>query len=118
VLLLTFSRRAAQEIRRRAEGIVVAAVRSDAASQRPMRATATSLQWAGTFHSVASRLLRRFGPAVGLPVSFTVMELSDSEGLLNLVRNQLGMSERAKRFRRRCATCSAGSPRPPAFQLA
>ncbi len=104
VLLLTFSRRAAQEMRRRAERIVVAAVRSNDVSGRPMRSTPMSLQWAGTFHSVAGRLLRRFGPAVGLSESFTVMDRSDSEDLLNLVRNQLGMSDRAKRFPRK-GTC-------------
>ncbi len=106
VLLLTFSRRAAQEMRRRAERIVVSAVRTAAVGGSPTRATATSLRWAGTFHSVANRLLRRFGPAVGLSESFTVMDRSDSEDLLNLVRNQLGMSDRAKRFPRK-GTCMA-----------
>ncbi len=104
VLLLTFSRRAAQEMRRRAERIVLAATRGANADGRRNRSTPTSLQWAGTFHAVASRLLRRFGPAVGLPESFTVMDRSDSEDLLNLERGRLGLAERAKRFPRK-GTC-------------
>ena len=93
ILLLTFSRRAAQEMKRRAERIVSAALRVDGG-----RRHAASLRWAGTFHSVANRPLRRYSTPVGLEPSFTVMDRSDSEDLMNLVRGQLGLSGRAKRF--------------------
>jgi DNA helicase-2/ATP-dependent DNA helicase PcrA len=104
VLLLTFSRRAAMEMRRRAERIVAAVVASAHAEGRPTRATATSLQWAGTFHSVANRLLRRYGPALGLPESFSVLDRPDSEDLMDLVRSRMGLAARARRFPRK-GTC-------------
>jgi DNA helicase-2/ATP-dependent DNA helicase PcrA len=93
ILLLTFSRRAALEMKRRAERIVAAALRGEG-----RRRQVASLRWAGTFHSVANRLLRRYATAVGLEPSFTVMDRSDSEDLMNLVRGRQGHGARAKRF--------------------
>src|SRR5690606_2923766 len=55
ILLLTFSRRAAQEMTRRAERLVAEAQRAAAPGRqapRPVR-----LAWAGTFHAVGARLL-------------------------------------------------------------
>jgi DNA helicase-2/ATP-dependent DNA helicase PcrA len=59
------------------------------------------LRWAGTFHSVANRLLRRYGPALGLPESFTVLDRPDSEDLMDLVRSRMGLATKAKRFPRK-----------------
>ena len=50
ILLLTFSRRAAQEMTRRALRLLRAA--------RAARAADAALPWAGTFHAIANRLLR------------------------------------------------------------
>lgn len=65
ILLLTFSRRAAAELTSRVPGEV----------------------WAGTFHAIASRLLRRHGRALGLEPGFTVLDQSDTVDLLALVRD-------------------------------
>ena len=54
ILLLTFTRRAAEEMTRRVENIVRATLRD--AALLP----AGGLPWSGTFHSVANRLLRQF----------------------------------------------------------
>ena len=54
LLLLTFSRRAAAELERRA-GRAVHALRGRAATARRRRSP-----WAGTFHSVGARLLREY----------------------------------------------------------
>ncbi len=75
ILLLTFSRRAAAELLRRAEHCAGQAVASAA--------------WGGTFHAVANRLLRRHGRALGLDPSFTVLDASDSADLMALVRSEL-----------------------------
>ena len=93
VLLLTFTRRAAQEMTRRAQRIC-------------SRAGARRLQWAGTFHSIANRLLRLHAAAVGLTPSFTVLDRSDSEDLLNLLRDELGLSRKSRRFPKK-TTCLA-----------
>ena len=64
LLLLTFTRRAAAEMIRRAG--------------RLADLEATGRIWGGTFHAVANRLLRIYGPAVGLQRDFTVMDQSDA----------------------------------------
>src|SRR5476649_2295153 len=58
ILMLTFTRRAAQEMIRRTQGIV-----SEAMEQRGKagdRSVASRLVWSGTFHSVGSRILRLY----------------------------------------------------------
>ncbi len=80
VLLLTFSRRAAQELARRAQGIVADALASASGNR-----TAVRLPWAGTFHSVANRLLRQYAAQVGLAPGFSVMDRGDAADLLDVV---------------------------------
>ncbi|HUO96747.1 MAG TPA: ATP-dependent helicase [Steroidobacteraceae bacterium] len=98
VLLLTFTRRAAEEMTRRAERIVAAV--------HGARGAAARLPWAGTFHSIGNRLLRHHAREVGLDPAFTVLDRADSADLLDLVRHELGLSARDKRFPRK-DTCLA-----------
>jgi len=91
ILLLTFTRRAAEIMTRRAERIVGKKAR---------------VSWSGTFHSIANRLLRLHAHAVGLDPSFTVLDRSDSADLLNVVRNDLGFAKLPARFPRK-DTCLA-----------
>ncbi len=95
ILLLTFSRRAAQEMKRRAERIVSVAVQGRYSANS---AGSGALRWAGTFHAVANRLLRRFASAVGLAESFTVLDRSDSADLMNLLRSDLALAGKGRRF--------------------
>ena len=83
ILLLTFTRRAAQEMLTRAERLV-------GAHSRKVHG--------GTFHATAHRLLRRFGPAAGLAKDFTIMDQGDSADLMQLSRSQLGYAQKSKRF--------------------
>lgn len=87
ILLLTFSRRAATEMERRARRIVEAAGLMQA-----------RLSWSGTFHAIGARLLRMHAHAIGLAPNFTIHDREDSADLLNLVRHDLGLAEKAKRF--------------------
>ena len=98
MLLLTFSRRAAEEMVRRAERIV-----RQLASPRCAAAT---LAWAGTFHSLAARLLREYAGRIGLNPAFTIHDREDSADLMNLARHELGLSTTVKRFPRK-HTCLA-----------
>src|SRR5262245_8700145 len=91
LLLLTFSRRAAAEMERRAERIVAAVL-------GPVGARAARIGWSGTFHAVGAQLLRSHARAIGLDPSFTIHDREDSADLMNLVRHELGLSEKAKRF--------------------
>jgi DNA helicase-2/ATP-dependent DNA helicase PcrA len=97
LLLLTFTRRAALEMTRRAQRVCARACSTDRAQR---------LRWSGTFHSIANRLLRRHAEALGLVPSFTVLDRADSEDLMDLVRDELGLSRTATRFPKK-ATCFA-----------
>ncbi len=84
LLLLTFTRRAAAEMVRRA-------------GQLSQHSAAGSV-WGGTFHAVANRLLRIYGQAVGLRADFTVMDQGDAADLMNLIRSERGLGTRDRRF--------------------
>jgi DNA helicase-2/ATP-dependent DNA helicase PcrA len=98
ILLLTFSRRAAAEMERRAERIIAAALGPTAPRAR--------IGWSGTFHAVGARLLRSHAHSIGLDPSFTIHDREDSADLLNLVRHERGLSEKDRRFPLK-ATCLA-----------
>ena len=83
ILLLTFTRRAAQEMLSRAERLV---------------GSNSKRVHGGTFHATAHRLLRRYGPAAGLAKDFTIMDQGDSTDLMQLSRAQLGYAAKSKRF--------------------
>jgi DNA helicase-2/ATP-dependent DNA helicase PcrA len=97
ILLLTFSRRAAAEMERRAERIIAAALGGGSSGSR-------AISWSGTFHAVGARLLRMYARSVGLDPSFTIHDREDSGDLINLVRHEQGFSEKNKRFPLK-ATC-------------
>jgi ATP-dependent DNA helicase UvrD/PcrA len=84
ILLLTFTRRAARELLARATRLTAAA--------------GVSGVWGGTFHSVGNRLLRRYGRALGLAETFSVLDQSDSADVMNLVRDELGLAKGRRRF--------------------
>ena len=91
ILLLTFSRRAANEMTQRAGNVLQRMLKSS------MNGVAT-LPWAGTFHSIGARLLREFSGRIGLDESFTIHDRGDSEDLMGLVRHEIGLTQTAKRF--------------------
>jgi DNA helicase-2/ATP-dependent DNA helicase PcrA len=101
ILMLTFTRRAAQEMIRRAQSIVV-----ETLSERGKlgdRSVVSRLQWSGTFHAVGSRILRRFAKQLGLAPNFTVLDRADSADLMDVIRHDLGFSSKEKRFPRKDA---------------
>jgi DNA helicase-2/ATP-dependent DNA helicase PcrA len=99
ILLLTFTRRAAQELRRRAHDHVKVALNdllgnhAGAALQR--------FAWAGTFHSIGNRLLRHYARHVGIDPAFTVIDRGDSADLFDTLRQELGLAARDQRFPRK-----------------
>src|SRR5271166_2745594 len=96
ILLLTFSRRAAQEMERRVERILTGRGISEG----------MAIGWSGTFHGIGARLLRDFAHSIGLNPAFTIHDREDSADLLNLIRHHLGFSEQEQRFPLK-ATCLA-----------
>lgn len=100
IMLLTFTRRAADEMLRRAR----AALANSPSGSRP--ASTLSAVWGGTFHSVANRLLRTYGEAIGLDPNFTVLDQADAQDLMDLVRQEKELGSKKKRFPRK-QTCLA-----------
>ncbi len=88
VLLLTFTRKAAEEMLRRAAALVGASCEHVAG---------------GTFHSFANLVLRRNGRAVGVGAGFTILDRSDSEDVVNLLRARAGLDRKERRFPRKAA---------------
>ncbi len=99
ILMLTFTRRAAQEMIRRAQSIV-AAVMADRGGAGD-RSMVSRLIWSGTFHSVGNRILRLYAKHLGLDPSFTVLDRSDCADLMDVARHDLGFSSKDKRFPRK-----------------
>ena len=94
ILLLTFTRRAALEMTRRVESIVRKAVVGS--SSAPL--SRGILPWSGTFHSVANRLIRRYAHNLGLDPGFSVLDRGDSSDLIDIVRHELSLSRKSRRF--------------------
>ena len=101
LLLLTFTRRAAAEMGRRAERIVASALAEQGGASQPVR-----LPWSGTFHSVANRLLRRHAQRAGLEPGFTVLDRGDAADLIDVARQELDLGRTGRRFPRK-DTCLA-----------
>jgi DNA helicase-2/ATP-dependent DNA helicase PcrA len=85
ILLLTFSRRAANEMVQRAGGVLqrIFGTSSHAVAGLP---------WAGTFHGIGARLLREYAGRIGLEASFTIHDRGDSEDLMGMVRQDIGLT--------------------------
>jgi DNA helicase-2/ATP-dependent DNA helicase PcrA len=87
ILFLAFGRLAAAEMTERAKRIVADAGGSE-----------VDLPWSGTFHAIGARLLRQYAEQVGLQPTFTILDPSDAEGLMNRVRSDLGFSKKPRAF--------------------
>jgi DNA helicase II / ATP-dependent DNA helicase PcrA len=99
ILLLTFTRRAAEEMLKRATSVNSA----DAGLARRV--------WGGTFHAMANRLLRIYAQSIGLSPDFNILDRADAEDFLNLVRTDLAFSAKDARFPRKGACLSIYSQR-------
>jgi DNA helicase-2/ATP-dependent DNA helicase PcrA len=86
ILLLTFTRRAAGEMIARASALPGGGCERVAG---------------GTFHSFANATLRRHGPAIGIPATFTILDQSDTFEILSGIRSDLELSKRGRGFPRR-----------------
>ncbi|MDH3783513.1 MAG: ATP-dependent helicase, partial [Desulfobulbaceae bacterium] len=83
LLLLTFTRRAAQEMLWRASLLLDESCQDVAG---------------GTFHAMANMLLRRYGYHIGYPPNFTIIDRSDAEGIINILKSALSLAGAGKRF--------------------
>ncbi len=86
ILLLTFTRKASQEMLRRAATIF------DSRCEKVS---------GGTFHSFANMILRRYAEFVGLTGDFTILDRTDCVDAVGMIRSEMGFSEKEKLFPRK-----------------
>lgn len=79
ILSLTFTNKAAKEMKERIEKIA---------------GTETKNLWMGTFHSVFSRILRREADLIGYPYNFTIYDTIDAKSLLKSIIKELNLDEK------------------------
>ena len=92
MLLLSFSRRAADSLQQRVAGLLHRGLNLRGTQPAPL------LRWSGTFHSVAARLLREQAQRIGLHPDFTIADRGDSEDLMGWVRQEQGLARSHHRF--------------------
>lgn len=102
ILLLTFTRRAAQEMTRRVDAIVRKAMAANDSTVLP----AGVLPWSGTFHAIANRLLRRYAGNLGLDPGFSILDRGDAADVIDMTRHDLSLSKKSRRFPKK-DTCLA-----------
>ena len=83
ILLLTFTNKAAKEMLQRVGALV---------------GPQASRMWGGTFHSVASRLLRPYAEPLGYRSNFTILDADDADDLVKAVMKDLSIDPKARRF--------------------
>lgn len=93
ILLLTFTRKAAQEMLVRAGFLLGAG---------PEGFSGVS---GGTFHSFAYSLLRKHGRVAGFDAGFSVMDRPDAEDVVMRVKEQLGLGKGDRSFPKKGTVC-------------
>ncbi|HTH95839.1 MAG TPA: UvrD-helicase domain-containing protein, partial [Stellaceae bacterium] len=79
ILAVTFTNKAAREMRERVARIIGPAVEG---------------LWLGTFHALATRILRRHAEAVGLKSNFTILDTDDQLRLIKQLMQAEGIDEK------------------------
>ncbi|HQB71490.1 MAG TPA: 3'-5' exonuclease [Bacteroidales bacterium] len=83
IMALTFTNKAAREMKERVAGLV--------------DPTSASLLWMGTFHSVFLRILRAEASVLGYPSSFSIYDTTDSKNMIKSIVRDLGLDEKIYR---------------------
>ncbi len=83
ILALTFTNKAAREMKSRISGLV---------GEKRARSL-----WMGTFHSIFSRILRNEAEAIGFQSNFTIFDSSDSNNLIRLIIKDMGLDDKIYR---------------------
>lgn len=86
ILLLTFTRKAAREMLRRAVILLDGRCENVAG---------------GTFHSFANNILRKYANLLGYDRNFTILDQGDAQDVINLIRTRLKLDAKGKRFPRK-----------------
>ena len=80
IMALTFTNKAAKEMRERIQSIVGPAI--------------ASKLWMGTFHSIFARILRLHADRIGFKSNFTIYDVSDSRSLIKTIIKDMDLDEK------------------------
>jgi DNA helicase-2/ATP-dependent DNA helicase PcrA len=83
IMLVTFTNKAAQEMIKRVESLL---------GKKPKGI------WAGTFHAMANRFIRKYAKKVGLEPNYTIMDEPDAKQLMKLSIDASEASDLEERF--------------------
>ena len=83
ILLVTFTNKAAKEMMERVQSLIGGDIR---------------LPWAGTFHHIAYRLLKKYAEVLGYKNNFSVLDTEDSLDLIKLCLKSEGIDRKEKKF--------------------
>ena len=79
IIALTFTNKAAREMRERIEKLVGPEARN---------------LWMGTFHSIFARILRAEADKLGYPSNFTIYDTTDSRSLIKIILKEMGLDDK------------------------
>lgn len=79
ILALTFTNKAAREMRERIEQLIPAQMARDL--------------WMGTFHSVFARILRSEADKLGYPSSYTIYDTADAKNVIKSIIKELNLND-------------------------
>lgn len=80
ILALTFTNKAAREMKERITNVVGEQI--------------ASRLWMGTFHSIFLRIIRRHSELLGFKRTFTIYDTNDSRSLIKMIVKDLGLDEK------------------------
>ena len=83
ILLVTFTNKASREMMERVEALTKGK---------------SHLPWAGTFHHIGYRMLKKYAPLLGYTSQFSVLDSEDSRDIFKLCIKQEGVDRKARRF--------------------
>ena len=86
ILLLTFTRKAAQEMLQRAAQLLDSRCEGVAG---------------GTFHSFANAILRRYASRLGLQAGFAILDRADAESMIQMLRKEMDLVTKQRAFPRK-----------------
>jgi DNA helicase-2/ATP-dependent DNA helicase PcrA len=77
ILSVTFTNKAAEEIKKRVSLLTN---------------TGNTIPWSGTFHSICSRILRKDGAKIGIPISFVIYDSDDQLSTIKQIAKDFGIN--------------------------
>jgi DNA helicase-2/ATP-dependent DNA helicase PcrA len=90
ILAVTFTNKAAREMGDRVEMLLHGTKRATL-NEQPLN---SSLNWLGTFHSIAAKILRRHADSLGFTSSFTILDADDQLRLIKQLMAEHNMDEK------------------------